>query len=676
MNIKPELLRPGLFRDRREAGRLLAEKLGAYANRPDVLVLALPRGGVPVAYEVARALGAPLDVFVVRKLGVPGYEELAMGAVATGGVRVLNDQVVKRLGIPDQVIDAVAAREQQELARRERIYRDGRPPPEIRDRTVILVDDGLATGATMHAAIHALRQNQPARIVVAVPTASPETCEEMRAEVDDVICAITPEPFHAVGLWYQDFSQTTDQEVRDLLARRDAPEKSEAAQSPTDSALIEALRATAHPLAGSARDYDPLMDRIGEARFALLGEASHGTHEFYRERAEITKRLIAEKNFTAVAVEADWPDAYRVNRYVRGVSDDVDAVEALADFRRFPTWMWRNTVVVEFIEWLRAHNDALAPGAAKVGFYGLDLYSLHASMKAVLRYLEKVDPEAARRARERYSCFDHFGEDAQAYGLMTRLNLSKSCEGEVVSQLVELQRRAADYARRDGRVREDELFYAEQNARLVKNAEAYYRSMFLEEVSSWNLRDRHMAETLDALVAHLGRNGGGAKVAVWEHNSHLGDARATDMGRRGELNVGQLTREKYGHDAVLVGFSTHRGTVTAASDWGKPAERKQVRPALSGSYEAIFHAAGPDRFLLTWRDNDRLTAGLRTPRLERAIGVIYRPETERQSHYFHARLPDQFDAVLHFDETRAVKPLESTAEWEAGEVPETFPFAV
>jgi erythromycin esterase-like protein len=210
----------------------------------------------------------------------------------------------------------------------------------------------------------------------------------------------------------------------------------------------------------------------------------------------------------------------------------------------------------------------------------------------------------------------------------------------------------------------------------VKNAEAYYRSMFLEEVSSWNLRDRHMAETLDALVAHLGRNGGGAKVAVWEHNSHLGDARATDMGRRGELNVGQLTREKYGHDAVLVGFSTHRGTVTAATDWGRPAERKRVRPALPGSYEAMFHAAGPDRFLLTWRDNDRLTAGLRTPRLERAIGVVYRPETERQSHYFHARLPDQFDAVLHFDETRAVKPLESTAEWEAGEVPETFPFAV
>src|SRR4030081_2938620 len=592
-------MEPERFRNRNEAGRLLAEKLTAYANRPDVLVLALPRGGVPVGYEVARALGAPLDGFVVRKLGGPGYEELAMGAVATGGVRVLNDQLVERLGIPEDMIDAVAARERQELARRERLYRGGRPPPDVRGRTVILVDDGLATGATMHAAIQALRQQNPARIVVAVPTASPETCEEIRARVDDVICGITPEPFDAVGRWYQDFSQTTDEEVGALLARRGTPEKGEGAQSPkADSQLVTALRETAHPLAGSARNYDPLIGRIGEARFALLGEASHGTHEFYCERAEITKRLIAEKHFAAVAVEADWPDAYRLNRYVRGASDDVDAVEALADVRRFPTWMWRNTVVVEFIEWLRAYNDALPAGAEKVGFYGLDLYSLHASMKAVLRYLEKVDPEAAKRARERYACFDHVGEDTQAYGLMTRLNLSKSCEEEVVGQLLELQRRAAGYLRRAGRLVDDELFYAEQNARLVKNAEAYYRSMFVEEVSSWNLRDRHMVETLDALVSHLGRKGSRTKIAVWEHNSHRGDARATEMGQRGELNVGQLAREKYGSEAVLVGFPTHHGTATPASDSRKSAERKRVRPALAGSYEALFHAARRDRFLL------------------------------------------------------------------------------
>src|SRR5258708_32876503 len=298
---------PERFANRSEAGRLLAEKLTAYVNRPDVLVLALPRGGVPVAYEVARTLGAQLEVFLVRKLGVPGYEELAMGAVATGEVRVLNDQIVNGLGIPGYVIDAVAAQEQQELARRERLYRGGRPPPDVRGRTVILVDDGLATGATMRAAIMALRQLQPARIVAAIPTASPETCEELKAEVDDIVCAITPEPFLAVGHWYEDFSQTTDEEVRDLLARQQRQHSGDAqpAQGTTDSALLEAVQKAAYPLTGGAGDYDPLMELIGDARFVLLGEASHGTHEFYRERAQITKRLIEEKGFTAVAVEAD-----------------------------------------------------------------------------------------------------------------------------------------------------------------------------------------------------------------------------------------------------------------------------------------------------------------------------------------------------------------------------------
>src|SRR5262245_8866357 len=650
--------------------------VGAYANRPDVLVLALPRGGVPVAYEVARVLGAPLDVFLVRKLGVPGYEELAMGAVATGGVRVLNDEIVSGLRIPGYVIDAVAARELQELGRRERLYRGGRPAPDVRGRTVILVDDGLATGATMQAATKALRQQQPARIVVAVPTAARETCEALRPEVDDIVCATTPEPFQAVGYWYEDFSQTTDDEVRGLLAERHQSEERTAGRGRNDGVLAEEVREAAHALTGDARDYDSLIDLIAGARFVLLGEASHGTHELYRERAQITKRLVEENGFTAIAIESDWPAAYRVNRYVHAVSEDVDAREALTDVRRFPAWMWRNTEVMEFVEWLRLHNDALSPGAPKIGFYGLDLYSLRASMKAVLQYLAQVDPEAAQRARARYACFDHFGEDAQVYGLLTGTGRAKSCEDEVVRQLVDLQRRATEYARRDGRIAEDDLFYAEQNARLVRNAEAYYRSMFLEEVSSWNLRDRHMAETLEKLTAHLARHVGRAKVAVWADNSHLGDARATEMGWRGELNVGQLVRQRYDGDAMLVGFTTHHGTVTAASDWEGPAERKRVRPALAGSYEAIFHATGLGRFLLRCRERDALRGALRDPKLERAIGVVYRPDTERQSHYFHARLADQFDAVLHFDETRAIEPLELTAEWKAGEVPETFPFGV
>ncbi|PYL56027.1 MAG: erythromycin esterase, partial [Verrucomicrobia bacterium] len=398
-------------------------------------------------------------------------------------------------------------------------------------------------------------------------------------------------------------------------------------------------------------------------------------HEFYFERATITKRLIAEKGFTVLAIEADWPDAARVHRYVRGTSEDPNAREALSGFRRFPTWMWRNTVVVEFVEWLRGFNKDIDPRRAPAGFYGMDLYSLHASIDAVLSYLQKVDPEAARRARRRYSCFEHFSQEPQEYGYAATAGIIESCEDEVVDQLVEIQRKATEFLSRDGQRATDELFFAEQNARLVKNAEQYYRSMFRGRASSWNLRDRHMVETIEALVAHL--NGSRQpKAIVWAHNSHLGDARATEMSERGELNVGQLIRERFGNEAVLVGFTTHHGTVTAASDWGEIAERKRVRPALPGSYEELFHEVGVPGFLIDLREGGRKIDILREARLERAIGVIYRPETERLSHYFHARLPEQFDAIIHIDETRALGPLERTSVWEKGELPETYPFTV
>lgn len=429
----------------------------------------------------------------------------------------------------------------------------------------------------------------------------------------------------------------------------------------TTSRLADVIYKAAHSLTGSVADYDPLLERIGGAGFVLLGEASHGTHEFYRERARITKRLIREKGFTAVAVEADWPDAYRVNRYVLGRSRDQSGREALGDFGRFPTWMWRNLEMLDFVDWLRSYNDTLLSGTRRVGFYGLDLYSLHTSIEEVLRYLDKADPEAAKRARYRYSCFDHFGEDSQRYGYAAGFNLARSCENEVIAQLMELHQKADEYLRRDGFVAQDEFFYAEQNARVVKNTERYYRAMFQTRVSSWNLRGQHMAETLDALISHFHRQGQEPKIVIWEHNSHLGDARATQMGEGGEINVGQLVRERYGREAVLIGFSTASGTVTAASNWNGPTERKIVRPALPDSYEALFHSVGLPGLLLTWRKSAQATETLREPRLERAIGVIYLPETERLSHYFYARLPEQFDAVLHFDQTQAVEPLDRTS---------------
>lgn len=439
----------------------------------------------------------------------------------------------------------------------------------------------------------------------------------------------------------------------------------------------DVLAQEAHLLrAGEISDYDSLIEHAGSCRFVLIGEASHGTHEFYRERAQITKRLIEEKGFLAVAVEADFPDAYRLNRYVRGVETDTTSVEALGGFKRFPHWMWRNADVLDFIGWLRSHNDEIPAGNSKVGFYGLDLYSLQASIEAVLSYLDKVDPEGARRARERYSCFDHFGEDAAAYGYATGLGIAESCENEVVGQLVELHDRASELALRDGRVAADDFFFAEQNARLVKNAEQYYRTMYRSDVSSWNLRDRHMTETLAALDRHLSGAGSKPKIVVWEHNSHVGDARATEMAKRGEWNVGQLAREVWPGECFLIGFTTHWGTVTAATNWGGPAERKRVRPALPDSVEKIFHDIGLERFLLLMDAGSRSFKALQEPLLERAIGVIYRPETERQSHYFRSRVSKQFDAVIHIDETRAVEPLERTVEWEAGEVMETFPSGI
>jgi erythromycin esterase-like protein len=406
------------------------------------------------------------------------------------------------------------------------------------------------------------------------------------------------------------------------------------------------------PLTGGDDDYDVLVQHAAGARYVLLGEASHGTHDFYSARARITQRLIAEHDFDVVAVEADWPDAYRVNRFVRGASEDAGAEAALGDFRRFPVWMWRNADVAAFVAWLRAHNDARTAGATKVGFYGLDLYSLYTSMDAVVSYLEDVDPAAAQRARERYGCFGHFGRDPQVYAYEAAIGGAEACERQAVEQLTELRDIAADRALGGGCLDEDRAFYAEQNARLVVDAEQHYRAVFRGGHESWNLRDRHMVATLEALAADVERRcGRPAKAVVWAHNSHVGDARATDIGESGQLNVGQLVRERHGEDAYIAGFTTYSGSVTAAPAWGAEGERMAVRPALPGSWEQVLHEQGVPAFVID-------AGELEGQGLERAIGVVYRPQTERLSHYFEARMAGQFDAVVHVDETRAVQPLE------------------
>jgi len=441
----------------------------------------------------------------------------------------------------------------------------------------------------------------------------------------------------------------------------------------TPNHLLDRLKKDLIPLGRDSCAWNQLIKLTQNKQVVLLGEATHGTHEFYKLRAEITKRLIENHGFNAVAIEADWPDAYEVNRYVRAIDGANSVIQSLSGFRRFPHWMWRNKDVVEFLDWLRQHNTHRNRLGRAAGFYGLDLYSLHNSIEAVLNYLGKVDPAAARRMARWYGCFDNFGGNPRKYGYLTGMGLAPSCENEVVRALKDLRIRKEFYMLRNGGASAEEYFSAEMNALVVRDAEHYYRTMLQANVSSWNLRDTHMMETLISLMRHLNQTEGTAKVIVWAHNSHLGDAEATQMHEQGEVNLGQLVRKHYGDLAFNVGFTTYAGTVTASSDWDGPAQRKQIKPALETSYESLFHQTGVSNFWLEFSHDEKMRDLMRFPRLERAIGVVYRPEDERRSHYQFARLSDQFDAVIHVDRTHAVEPLEKTIHWEHGEVDETYP---
>jgi erythromycin esterase-like protein len=431
------------------------------------------------------------------------------------------------------------------------------------------------------------------------------------------------------------------------------------------SKIVRALRDTGEALPSPERadEFGSMFDRFGNARLVLLGEATHGTSEFYRARAAITRWLIKHHGFTIVAVEADWPDAGRIDRYVRHLQPETKREAA---FARFPSWMWRNVEVREFVDWLRAENETRAP-ALRVEFRGLDIYSLGTSMAAVLAYLDRVDPQAAKAARWRYGCLTPWQRDPARYGHRALMG-ADTCENEVVAQLHELLARRLDYIARDG----ESFFDASQNARIVRAAEEYYRIMYRGSTESWNLRDRHMFNTLQSLVD---RRGTDAKAIVWAHNSHVGNAAATSMGWQGEFNIGELCRMGYGNEMIAIGFGTDRGTVAAASNWDEPMEIMNVLPARGDSYEFLFRRTGVARSLTDWHEAQRqeLRELLGTPHLERAIGVIYRPDTEFLSHYFEAVLPDQFDAYVWFETSRAVTPLSSDVP--AG-VPETYPFGL
>ncbi len=422
-------------------------------------------------------------------------------------------------------------------------------------------------------------------------------------------------------------------------------------------------------------DYKKIISAASGKTFILLGESSHGTAEFYHARAQITKDLILNGLCDAVAVEADWPDAYRVNRYVCGRSDDEDGQEALANFERFPTWMWRNHEVLSFIEWLKSYNQSQSAGYP-CSFFGLDLYSMNASIQSVVQYLDRVDPGEGQAARERYSCFARVNNDPQSYGMASASGTLANCEEGAVQQLLELQSKAWLYLEREGEFAGDEYFSAQQNAEIVRQAEQYYRALYRGHPNTWNLRDSHMFKTLERLANYIGlRTERNIRIVVWAHNSHLGNAAATDMGKRGEYNIGQLVKQKYKDQCLSVGFTTSEGTVTAASSWDGPARVKDIRSPLSGSYEELFSRMKKPNFYLDLR-NPSVAYALKEERLERAIGVIYRPENERRSHYFHACLPKQFDFVVHLNRTSALEGLPAHALQRPGDLDETYPYGL
>jgi protein-L-isoaspartate(D-aspartate) O-methyltransferase len=457
-----------------------------------------------------------------------------------------------------------------------------------------------------------------------------------------------------------------------LIGEQGWPERERVVQGSTRAnrsrALSTLLRETAeHVGAPDSAEVGGLIERIGQARLVLLGEATHGTSEFYRMRARITRELIERGGFDFVAVEADWPDAAKINAYVLG---DVRPALEFSAFARFPTWMWRNQEVHDFVSWLRTHNLGRRERSLRVGFHGLDLYSMFTSIAAVLAYLEDVDPGAARVARARYGTLTPWQKNPAAYGEAVLVGRYRSSEAEVVAMLRDLLARRLEYSRRDG----ERFFDAAQNAHLVANAERYYRALYYGSATSWNLRDTHMWSTLQALLAFYGA---GSRGIVWEHNSHVGNALATEMSARGELNLGQLARTAFGEDVYAVGFGTDHGTVAAASNWDEPVQRMAIRPAHPDSYERLFHDSEIPAFVLHLREPRRTEVRdeLTVPRLERAIGVVYRPESELTSHYFQASLPYQFDEMIWFDETRAVEPLPALGQ-AALDLPETYPFGL
>lgn len=649
-----------LLQDRETAGRLLAEKLMPMKGE-NPLVLALPRGGLPVAAPIARALGAELNILAVKKIGAPSNEEFAVGAVSEDGAPVLNEELIRRSGWDRDALLEKGRSKAHELSRQVALFRTVAPAPEVAGRTVIVVDDGLATGATLEAALSFLRSRGAGPITVAIPVVSRSSYLRFRDEVAGFQVVLIPHSFRAVSEWYGEFPQVHEEEALRLLRESAVAAKKPGLRSetrdegPADD-IWDEIQRLSRPFQSPA-DLEHLARRVADSRIVMLGESTHGTAEFYQVRRELSQILLRDHGFDFIAVEGDWPDCFRLTRYIRD-RDEGRAESVLRGFDRWPTWMWANHEILPLIQWMRAFG---------AGFYGLDVYSLFESMDAIRASLAEIEDEAARDIMNRYACFEPFERNEIRYA-KSLFESPRGCRDQAVRNLNDLlSERIATWG-----LSEPELFNARQNARIVANAEAYYRAMVEGGADSWNVRDRHMLETLRSLLERKP----GSKAVVWAHNTHIGDYRATDMADNGYVNLGGLAREAFGADRVsLVGFGTYAGTVLAGRAWGSAEETMELPPARADSIEGLCHEVAArlemDRFALFFDEASR-RGPLRERRSHRAVGVVYDPSYERRGmNAVPTVLPERYDAFVFIDRTRALRSLREPAH--AGQFPESYP---
>jgi erythromycin esterase len=629
------------FKDRKDAGRKLADKLLKYKDT-NALILGIPRGGAEIAYHIAEALNAELSVIIAKKLAHPSQPEYGIGALCEEGTLYIREEYkVHEKALSSFVLDL-----QEEVKKRVILYRKGLPLPDMKGRTVILADDGIATGVTLVAALHLCRKHGAGRVVIASPVSGLSFAREVY-DCDELVILERPEVFFGVGQVYMNFEQLEDDQVISFLEKH----------KHVVPVLGNQKRQKKEHKLETAADLEPLLERIGDSKLVLLGEASHGTHEYYTWRSAISRRLITEKGFNFIAVEGDWPDCYKVNRYIKGYSDqEKKPQEVLRSFNRWPTWMWANWEVAALVEWMKDHNEG-RPADKRAGFYGLDVYSLWESMEALISYLKKNDPPSARIAERAMRCFERYEKDERHYALHA---LSSSCKEEVINLLKEVRLHAPSY-NHDPEASLNSI----QNAAIAVEAEKYYRSMTSFDDKSWNIRDKHMMETLERLMEFHGPN---TKAIVWEHNTHVGDARYTDMKGAGMLNVGQLVRERYSkNEAVLVGFGSYKGKVIAGRGWGEPMMEMNVPEGKPGSLEEVLHLQSEENRLIIFGETEE------APRIipHRAIGVVYNPNNEH-GNYVPTELEKRYDAFIYIDTTSALHPLH--VEVDAGQMPETYPF--